>query len=36
MKAGPGLKSGHVSVAVETPSGSFESPLSYSHLYLCK
>lgn len=36
MKVGPGLKSGHVSVAVQTPPGSFESPLSYSDLYLCK
>ena len=36
MKAGPGLKSGHVSVGVQTPSGSFESPLSYNHLSLCE
>ena len=36
MKAGLGLKSGHVSVGVQTPSGSFESPLSYNHLSLCE
>ena len=36
MKAGLGLTSGHVSVGVQTPSGSFESPLSYNHLSLCE
>ncbi|XP_078351498.1 polycystin family receptor for egg jelly-like isoform X1 [Oculina patagonica] len=34
MKAGPGLESGHVSVGVQTPSGSLERPLSYNQLHV--